>query len=173
LTAQIAALQGELHVAIAAAESCAAVVAERDAHIMLTTTQLKRALENEATSSLAAAQANSALVGIIRAFRGLAIQVRHVLETLGLEPPPIPSNSEGNIALWFVEVTGRIDSLPKRLMQVLQTEGEYTVNMVGNLILMHVHRFAPSSSSHESLEDSVMTRPGGQQRKLPKPQWLG
>jgi hypothetical protein len=76
-----------------------AVVAEWDAHVTLAMTQLERALENEVASSLAAAKANSALVRTIRAFWGLAIQVRPVLEMLGLEPPLIPSESEGNIAL--------------------------------------------------------------------------
>jgi hypothetical protein len=84
------------------------------------------------------------LVGTILAFWGLAIQVRPALETLGLELPPIPSESEGNIALWFAEVTGRIDSLPERLRQVLRMEGEYIVNLVGNLILTSVHRFTPN-----------------------------
>jgi chromosome segregation ATPase len=55
LTVQIAALQGELQVAVAAPESRAAAVAERDASIALATTQLVRALENETVSSLAAA----------------------------------------------------------------------------------------------------------------------
>jgi hypothetical protein len=63
---------------------------------------------------------------------------------LGLEPPPIPSEPEGSIALWFVEVTGWIGSLPKRLGQVLRMEGENIVNLVGNLILTCVHRFAPN-----------------------------
>jgi hypothetical protein len=39
---------------------------------------------------------------------------------------------------------GWISSLPKRLGQVLRTEGAHIVNLVGNLILTHVHRFAPS-----------------------------
>jgi hypothetical protein len=146
LTAQIAMLQGELCIMIAAAESYAAVVAERDAHITLATTQLERALENEAASSLTAAQANLVLVGNIRAFRGLAIQVRPALETMGLELPPIPYESEGNNALWFAEVTGRIDSLLERPRQVLQTEGEYIVNLVGNLILTRVDHFSANFS---------------------------
>jgi hypothetical protein len=62
---------------------------------------------------------------------------------LGLEPPLIPSESEGNISLWFAEVIGRTDSLLERLRQVLQKDGEYIVNLVGNLILTRVHRFAP------------------------------
>jgi hypothetical protein len=68
-------LQGELCVAVAALESRAAIFADWDARIMLATTPLERALENKAAASLAAAQANSALVGTIRAFWGLAIQV--------------------------------------------------------------------------------------------------
>jgi hypothetical protein len=68
-------LQGELCVAIAALESRAAIVADRDARITLATTPLERALENKVAASLDVAQANSALVGTIRAFRGLAIQV--------------------------------------------------------------------------------------------------
>jgi hypothetical protein len=55
--------------------------------------------------------------------------MRPTLETLGLEPPPIPYELEGNISLWFVEVIGRIDSL--------------LVNLVGNLIFTRVHHFAP------------------------------
>jgi hypothetical protein len=35
-------------------------------------------------------------------------------------------------------------SLSESLRQVLQTEGEYIVNLVGNLILTHEHRFAPN-----------------------------
>jgi hypothetical protein len=120
------------------------IVAEHDARITLAMTQLERALENEAASSLAAAQANSVLVGTIRAFRGLTVQVRPTLETLELEPPPIPSEPEGSIALWFVEVTERISSLPERLGQVLRMEGEHIVNLVGNLILTRVYRFAPN-----------------------------
>jgi hypothetical protein len=103
-----------MRVAIAVAESRTAVMVERDAHITLATTKLGRALENEVASSLAASQANSALVGTILAFWGLAIQVRPALETLGLELPPIPSESEGNIDLSFTEVTRRIDSLSRR-----------------------------------------------------------
>jgi hypothetical protein len=56
--------------------SCAAIVAEQDASIMLATTQLERARENEAASSLAAAPTNSTLADTIRAFRGLDVQVR-------------------------------------------------------------------------------------------------
>jgi hypothetical protein len=44
-------------------------MAEREASITLATTQLERALKNEAVSSLAAAQANSALVSTIHAFQ--------------------------------------------------------------------------------------------------------
>jgi hypothetical protein len=99
MTAQIAMLQGELHITVAAAESPIAIVARRDASIMLATTQLETAHENDEASSLAPAQANSALVGTIRAFWGLAIQVGHVLVTLGLRPLPIPYETEGIIAL--------------------------------------------------------------------------
>jgi hypothetical protein len=73
---------------------------------MLATSQLERALKNEAAYSLVAAQANSALDGTIRAFRALTVQVRLAFVTLGLKPPPIPSKSECSIALWFAEVTG-------------------------------------------------------------------
>jgi hypothetical protein len=66
------------------------------------------------------------------------------LAVLGLEPPPIPSEPEVGIALWFVDVIGRVGSLPERLRQVLQMEGECVVNLVGNLILTSVHRFAPN-----------------------------
>jgi hypothetical protein len=63
---------------------------------------------------------------------------------LGLVPLSIPSEPEGNIALWFVDVTKWIDSLPERLRQVLRTKGEYIVNLVGNLILTRMHCFAPN-----------------------------
>jgi hypothetical protein len=43
-----------------------------------------------------------------------------------------------------MEVTCRISSLPKTLWKVLRMEGEHIVNLVGNLILTRVHRFAPS-----------------------------
>jgi hypothetical protein len=46
LTAQIVTLQGELHIAVAAAESRTVVLAERDASIVLGTMLLKTALEN-------------------------------------------------------------------------------------------------------------------------------
>jgi hypothetical protein len=66
------------------------------------------------------------------------------LEALGLEPPLIPSVPEEDIALWFVDVVGRIGSLLERLRRVLQMQGDHIVNLVGNLILMWVHRFAPN-----------------------------
>jgi hypothetical protein len=119
-------------------------VAEWDASITLAMTQLERALENKVASSLAMAQANSVLVSTMRAFQGLAVQVRPALVTLGLKPPPIPSEPEGGIDLWFREVTGWISSLPEMLVQVLRTEGEHIVNLVGNLILTRVHRFTPN-----------------------------
>jgi hypothetical protein len=71
--------------------------------------------------------------------------------TLGLELPLIPSESEVSIALWFPEVTGQISSLPGRLGQVLRMEGEHIVNLVGNLILTRVHRFAPQLPIHTDL----------------------
>jgi hypothetical protein len=135
-------------------------------------TNLERALKNEAPFSLVAALAKSAFDDTIRAFRGLVVQVRPVLVMLGLDPPPIPFKSEGSIALWFMEVTGRINSLLERLRQVLRTEGEHIVNLVGNLILHACTALPPTSCSHKSLKDLAMTRPGEQQRKLPKPQWL-
>jgi hypothetical protein len=87
------------------------IMAERDASITLAMTRLEKALENEAASSLAAAQANSMLVSTIHAFWGLVVQVRPALVTLGLKPPPIPSEPEGSISLWFTEVTRHISSL--------------------------------------------------------------
>jgi hypothetical protein len=127
-------------------------MAERDARIALAMMQLERGLENEMTSSTVAAQAKSALAETIRAFRvgdrsklnGLTVQVRPTLAMLGLEPPPIPSEPEGSVALWFLEITGWIGSLPLRLRQVLRMEGEHAINLVGNLILTRVHRFAPN-----------------------------
>jgi hypothetical protein len=80
----------------------------------------------------------------MRAFWGLAVQVRPALVTLGLKPPPIPSKPEGSIDLWFREVIGQISSLPEMLVQVLRTEGEHIVNLVGNLILTCVHRLTPN-----------------------------
>jgi hypothetical protein len=115
-------------------------MAERDASITLATTQLERALEIETSSSITAAQTRSALAETIHAFRGLTIQVRPTLAALGLEPPLIPSELDGR----FAEVIGWIGSLPKQLRQVLRTEGENVVNLVGKLILMCVHRFAPN-----------------------------
>jgi hypothetical protein len=99
-------------------------------------------------------------------------QVRPALATLGLEPPLIPSKLEGSIALWFAKVTKWIGSLPERLRQVLWIEGEHVVNLVGNLILMRMHRFAPDSRSNRCLKDSATTRPGGRLKKLLEPQWL-
>jgi hypothetical protein len=80
-------------------------MAERDASITLATMQLKRALVNKMTSSIAAAQARSTLAETIHAFRGLTVQVRSALATLGLDPALIPSKQEGSIALRFAEVT--------------------------------------------------------------------
>jgi hypothetical protein len=65
--------QGKLRVATVAAESRAVAMAERNASIALSTTQLERALENEMASSIAAAQAKLALAETIHAFRGLAV----------------------------------------------------------------------------------------------------
>jgi hypothetical protein len=92
-----------------------------------------------------------------------------MLAALGLEPPLIPSEPEGSIALWFAEVTGRIGSLSERLRQVLQTEGEHVVNLVGNLILMRVHRFAPNFP----FTRMAMTQMGGRLKKLPELWWPG
>jgi hypothetical protein len=70
--------------------------------------------------------------------------VRPTLATLGLKPPLILSEPDGSTALWFADVIRRIGSLPERLRQVLRTEGDRIVNLVGNLILTRVHRFAPN-----------------------------
>jgi hypothetical protein len=106
--------------------------------------QLERSLKVEMASCIAAAQARSVLAKTIRAFRGLIVQVRRTLVELGLEPAPIPSKPEGSIALWFAEVTGWIGSLRERPRQVLRTEGEHVVNLVGSLILTRMHCFAPN-----------------------------
>jgi hypothetical protein len=135
LNTQITALQGELRITVVIAESCVAVVAERDASFALIRTQLERALKDKTMTSIALAQARATLTKTVRVFQGLAIQVRPMLEALGLEPPQIPSKPEGHISLWFAYVVGRIGSLPKRLRQVMQIEGEHVVNLVGNLIL--------------------------------------
>jgi hypothetical protein len=99
LNIQNAALLGELRVTIAAAKSRAAIAAKRDASITLITTQLERPLKNETATSVALAQARAALAETICTFRGLGVQVRLVLEALGLEPPLIPSEPDGSIAL--------------------------------------------------------------------------
>jgi hypothetical protein len=119
-------------------------VAERDASIVLITAQLERALEDKMASSVALAQARATSADTVRAFQGLTIQVRPTLATLGLKPPLILSEPDGIIALWFADVIRQIGSLPERLRQVLQTEGDRIVNLVGNLILTHMHRFAPN-----------------------------
>jgi hypothetical protein len=54
--------------------------------------------------------------------------VRPVLETLGLEPPLIPSKSEGSIALWFAEVARRIGSLLEQLREVIRGGPIFSVN---------------------------------------------
>jgi hypothetical protein len=66
------------------------------------------------------------------------------LATLGFDPALIPSKQEGSIALRFAEVTQQLSSLPERLRQVLRTEGEHIVNLVGNLILTGVYHFTPN-----------------------------
>jgi hypothetical protein len=143
----------------------AAVVAEHDTSITLITVQLERALEDKTAASIASAQARAVLAKTIRAFRGLAVQVRPVLATLGLEPPMIPSEQDGSIALWFADIIERIGSLPERLRQVLRTGKECIVYLVGNLILTHMHRIAPTSHSLKSLRDLVTMLPGGQVRR--------
>jgi hypothetical protein len=62
-------------------------MAEHDASIALITTQLEKALKDETTASVALAQARTMLIDTVRVFRGLAIQVRPMLEALGLERP--------------------------------------------------------------------------------------
>jgi hypothetical protein len=119
LNAQIPALQEELHVAVAVLESRAVVMAERDASIALITAQLVRALEDEMATSVTLAQARAASVKTIHVFRGLVIQVRLVLATLGLKPPLILSRPDGSITLWFTNIMRQIGSLSERLMQVL------------------------------------------------------
>jgi hypothetical protein len=91
---------------VAAAESCAAVVAERDASITLIMALLERALVDEMAASIALAQARAALDETIHAFRGLAVQVRPAVAMLGLESPQISSEPDGSIALWFADVIG-------------------------------------------------------------------
>jgi hypothetical protein len=89
--------------------------------------------------------------------------MRPARATLGLKPPPIPSGPDGGIALWFADVIGQIGSLPERLGQVLQTEGECIVNLVGNLILTRVHRFAtnfPFTQIFERFGDDTAGRAG-------------
>jgi hypothetical protein len=81
-------------------------MAERDASITFIKMQLEKALEDETIASIALAQARAALTDTVRVFRGLAVRVRPVLEALGLEPPWIISESEGNITLWFTDVIG-------------------------------------------------------------------
>jgi hypothetical protein len=67
-----------------------------------------------------------------------------MLAMLGLEPAPIRSEPQESIAFWFAKVTGQIGSLPEWLRQVLRTDGEHVLNLVGNLILPCVHCFAPN-----------------------------
>jgi hypothetical protein len=45
--------------------------------------------------------------------------------------------------MWYSNVMGWIDSLPKRLRRTLQMEGEHIVEIVGNAILLLVYHFAP------------------------------
>jgi hypothetical protein len=61
-------LQGELHVIVTTAESCAAVVAECDASIAFIMTQMEKALKDETTTSVTLAQARMALTDTIRVF---------------------------------------------------------------------------------------------------------
>jgi hypothetical protein len=77
---------------------------------------------------------------------------------LGLKLALILSKPDGSIALWFADVIGRIGSLPVRLRQVLQTEVERIVNLVGNLILTRVHRFAPVTRIFERFGDNATGR---------------
>jgi hypothetical protein len=53
-----------------------------------------------------------------------------------------------------------------------RTEGEHIVNIVGNTILMQVHRFAPSSRSPGSLKGLGATLLGGLPRKPLELWWL-
>jgi hypothetical protein len=99
LNAQITALQGKLRVVVAAAESHAVVMVERDASIILITAQLEKALGDETVASITLVQARASTIEIVRVFRGLAIQERLLLEALGLEAPLILSAPEGDIVI--------------------------------------------------------------------------
>jgi hypothetical protein len=99
LNAQITALQGKLRVVVAAAESHAVVMVERDASIILITAQLEKALGDETVASITLVQARASTIEIVRVFRGLAIRERLLLEALGLEAPLILSAPEGDIVI--------------------------------------------------------------------------
>jgi hypothetical protein len=166
-------LQGKLRVVVAAAESHAAVVAEHDASNMLITVLLEKALGDEMAASLALAQAKAATADTIHVFRGLTIQVRPTLAALGLELPLIPSEPDGSIALWFADVIEQIGSLPKRLRQMLRTEGEHVVNLVGCLILTRMHRFAPNFPFTQIFERFRDDAPGRAAKETNQALWPG
>jgi hypothetical protein len=65
LNAQIAMLQGKLHVTVAMAESRAAVMAEHDASIAFIMMELEKALEDETATSIALAQARTTFTGTV------------------------------------------------------------------------------------------------------------
>jgi hypothetical protein len=91
-------------------------MAECDTSIALIMVQLEKALGDERAASLTLVQARVATTKTVRAFWGLAIQVR---PALGLEPLAILSAPQGDIALWFTDVVRRISSLSERLRLVL------------------------------------------------------
>jgi hypothetical protein len=101
-------------------------------------------------ASIARVQDTAVVTETVKVFRGLAIRMRPALDTLGLEPPPVPSTIQGDIAFWYTNIVGKIGSLPERLRQVLRTKGECIVNLVGNIILTWVHHAARRSAGETS-----------------------
>jgi hypothetical protein len=82
----------------------------------------------------------------IRVFRGLAVRTRRTLGILGLDPPEIPTVDQVGVCMWFLDDTGRINSLTDMLRPTLQMKGERVIFMVGYTILSRVYSFAPGFS---------------------------
>jgi hypothetical protein len=94
--------------------------AEHEAHIALLTQQLEQALEDRKAAAVARVEAEGLMQITIRVFHGLAIRMRQLLGTLGLDPPAIPATDQAGVCLWFSDVMRQINSLPDTLRQRLR-----------------------------------------------------
>jgi hypothetical protein len=64
------------------------------------------------------------------------------LAELQLLPSPVPAGSILKIALWYADVLKQLETLPGKLRQRLEAEGERIADIVGITILPRVHHLA-------------------------------